>query len=472
MAEIVYVLGAGVNQPVEGWGGLRPPLAKNFFQAALQARKFSDDHYTERIEPVYAYIRQYWRKTKEQLQAEPFDLEEVFTMLQQQQVEAQRLNDRAGLVGLARVDFLLKSFLAEFLAEFEFAAVESNVMRGFAKIIHHENATIVTFNYDCIVESVIESASGVRHKVSRLPRRAYDQPQQIPDDELPFSHYNWNRPLAYGTAFSEVQLSRPGTPIYADGKRFYAHPDNKLYSSPILKLHGSLNWFRYLPVRKHINPGAAEADLSEEARRGVFLIRGHWWFADPPEHRGWLIDPLLVTPVLDKQTLLGHPIFARIWQRAKEELTGCKKLVVAGYSFPATDFHVRRLFLEAFAGGSPEEVIVVNPDPTVAQTVTDLTHTEAKTVTHADVAEFVRRVPAPRNDGNVAEERPGLRPGQPVIVAAEYLRLGGVEFYGTKLSGVITRQNTDGTYQVRIRTEPQVDDLTLGAESLFPAPDG
>lgn len=249
MAETVYVLGAGFNQSVESWGGLRPPLATNFFQMALGKGKFSDDHYTNLIEPVYEYIARYYKKTKDDLRAEPFDVEDIFTMLQQQQGAAQQVGDRAELIQLARTDFLLKSFLAEFLSEFEHSAVKSEVMRGLGRTMWDEQPTIITFNYDCILEGIIESGSGVTPPApeSRLAAQRTD----VRDEELPFRHHNWNRPLGYAFKFSEVELQRPGVATYVRGERFYGHPENQLYSWPVLKLHGSLNWFRYLPVRKH-----------------------------------------------------------------------------------------------------------------------------------------------------------------------------------------------------------------------------
>jgi len=106
VVDTVYVLGAGVNQCVEAWEGLRPPLATNFFKAALQSEKFSGEHYSQKIAPVYEFIHRYYKKTKNQLQAEPFDLEEIFTLLEQQQRDAQRKNKQVRLAELARTEFL------------------------------------------------------------------------------------------------------------------------------------------------------------------------------------------------------------------------------------------------------------------------------------------------------------------------------------------------------------------------------
>jgi hypothetical protein len=52
MAELVYLLGAGVNQTITDWHGLKPPLANNFFQMALANDKFGGDFYS-RQSPLF-----------------------------------------------------------------------------------------------------------------------------------------------------------------------------------------------------------------------------------------------------------------------------------------------------------------------------------------------------------------------------------------------------------------------------------
>lgn len=152
---------------------------------------------------------------------------------------------------LSTIEFLLKSFLAEYLSDFELFGHRSDVMREFGTVIYREQPTVLTLNYDCILEALVESASGVNITITQSFRGEYDISAEISDEELPYSHFNWNRPLAYGIQFDEVQLQRAGLPTYVEGSLFYSHPDNKLYPWRILKLHGSLNWFRYIPFRKY-----------------------------------------------------------------------------------------------------------------------------------------------------------------------------------------------------------------------------
>jgi len=192
------------------------------------------------------------------------------------------------------------------------------------------------------------------------------------DELISYSHHNWNRPLGYGVKFDEVQLQQAGPSKYVRGSRFYTQ--NKLYDWAILKLHGSLNWFHYLPIRKYPAFDPKDKELSEDKLQEVILVDGHWWFNDPPDLRGWLIDPLIITPVLYKEQFYQHPVFSDIWKRAHDELSTCRRLVVIGYSFAPTDFNIKKLFLEAFCENTLEELVVVNPDTSVVRTVKELSH--------------------------------------------------------------------------------------------------
>ena len=390
MTVTVYLLGAGVNQNVVDWHGLKPPLANNFFQMALRSDKYEGEHYSNRIAPLYEYISHYWKKSKDDLRNEPFNLEECFTMLQLQQNEAERTEDYKKLGELVRVEFHLQSFLAEFLLEFDVHVFKSDVMGEFGKVIYRERPTVLTLNYDLILERIIESASGSRTSVPKSILGEPDERGEVPDDELPYSHCNWNRPLSYGIKFNEVQLQRAGLSTYVRGNRFYTHPENQLYSWAILKLHGSLNWFHYLPIRKYPVFGSEDEKLSDEKLNEVLLINGHWWFNEPPDHDGWLISPLIITPVLYKEHFYQHPVFTNIWKRAYNELSKCRQLVVMGYSFAPTDFNVRKLFLEAFCENTLKELVVVNPDTSVVRIVKELTHFQKPVLVYQNLEEYLR----------------------------------------------------------------------------------
>lgn len=363
-----------------------------FFQTILKSEKYSDEHYSKLISCVYDYIERYWKKTKVHLSHQPFDLEDCFTFLELKIIEADSEGNSEKVKELAEINWRLKILLAEFLSEFDIFSHSSDLLRKFANKIYKEKPIILTFNYDCILESAIASASGVNTNVPDSFRNAYKLiDADIPDDLLSYSHCNWNLPLAYGFEFNEVELQQAGLSRHIEGCRFYRNSKNKLYEWKILKLHGSLNWFRYLPVKLYPSHPSQEDHLPKVKLNSVILKKGLWHF-NMPMHSfdGWLMDPLIITPVLYKQRYYGEDIFLALWNQAKHHLSNCSRLIVIGYSFPPTDFNVKKLLLEAFEDNKIDELIVVNPNTQVVATIKDIVHYSKPVYVCHDLSEFLQ----------------------------------------------------------------------------------
>ncbi len=364
-------------------------MAKDFFQIALQLGRYSDTEYVNRIRDVYDYIEKYWKLTIEDLAHDPFDLEECFTQLESQ-IDNAYGKDPGEYDRLVNTDFHLKSFLAEVLSEFEYADYAPD-MANFAQELFEREPTVLTFNYDCILESAIESASGINPIRPGGLYGSYGNGSKMPEDTLGYCRNNWNRTLCYGILFDEVQLPQIGVSKFASGKDFYSHPANKLYDWPILKLHGSINWFRYLPIgRTPTMPGETKPTLGKKEQE-ILLIRGYWWFNEPPHHNNWYIDPIIITPILNKQRYMHMSPFRELWSMARQALVKSDRLVVVGYSFSPTDFLTRQLLREAFSANVLHELAVVDPDEDVTHTVQDLCHFEGEIARYASLGEYLHR---------------------------------------------------------------------------------
>lgn len=380
MTRVCYLVGAGLNQVVHNRENVSPPMARSLFQVANRIHKFSGPYYQNRLTEIYNYIWKYWKLNAIDLRSTPLDLEECFTLLDEQIRDAIHNGDHSKAQLLNSIRFKLVSFLGELLSDFELEVYESEEMKRLGKMIYSLQSTVITFNYDCLIEAAIEMASGVTADIPAefMAPKSLEFRGEVSEPELPYSHFNWNRPLGYGIKFDSVQLHRAGVSTYVAGERFYSHPNNKLYPWHILKLHGSLNWFQYLPFRSYPSD-RSDSDISVEERlKQVILIEGHWWFTEPPQLNGWYISPLIVAPTLYKPDYFRDPIYSRIlapiWQQASDALISCDKLVVIGYSFPPTDFQTKKLFLESFSESSVNELIVVNPNTSVVQRVKELCH--------------------------------------------------------------------------------------------------
>lgn len=384
MSEIVYLFGAGINRVINDRQGLRPPLAKDLFQQVLNQDRITLSGYNlEARKPLFDYIDHYFKFSMEKLRTEEFDLESCYTLIQLQAMDARLKNNENKLILLNEIESQLTNLFVTFLSTFD--TFFSEAFRVLGQIIYSEKSTVLTFNYDTLLESAIESASGVNHNT---PSTFFDtafRRIKIPDEEVAYSHHKWNRPLAYGVQFDEVQLQRAGNRLFVTGERFYSHPDNKLYDAPLLKLHGSINWFDYTGIKTD----SFRSDKDHETNAGKTVLFDNFWMSiRPPELNGEILSPKIITPVLYKE-FTSDPIISQVWQRAYQELLTCKTLIVGGYSFPPSDFNTKRLFLEAFADNSLDELIVINPDPSVAGIVKNLCHFNKPVTTCNSLNEFI-----------------------------------------------------------------------------------
>jgi hypothetical protein len=373
----VYVLGAGVNQSIrtiDRQPVFSPPLSHNFFKIARNLPKSRFRDYDALLSPLYNYIFKYWHKTKSDLEIDDFDLEECFSLIQSQLTQARLEKDNQTVNDLLKIQYFLIAFFAEVLSEFHDYYLVSPTMLGFGKVLYNEQAMIITFNYDLFIEIVIELGSGKNNaELNYLNRFQRDLPEEEQSTIVPNSEWKWNRVLAYGIKFDRVLLHDGSITFrekFFDKRIFYSSKKNKLYPWSILKLHGSLNWWKYVNATPNPYISHEELEILYELKKKQIVLENLVWFlpsSDTPYNEDQLfVEPIIITPVLHKQfydeKFIYQKVFDPLWRKAKSSLSKCKSFII-GYSFPATDFHAKRLFLESFSDNIINELIIVNPDP-------------------------------------------------------------------------------------------------------------
>lgn len=385
MSKVVYLFGAGINRGLEDHDGAVPPLATDLFVQAMKCSNLWDEDYLQILAPVFKYIERYWKLNRDTLALNHFDLEACYTLLDLQLKEAEKAGNHDNSVQLLDTKSKLTIFFAKTLQHFEHIFHTSESFRTLGQIIFSEQADVLTFNYDTLIESTIELASGVNVTIPSTFKGKPHESGEISDEEIRYSHFKWNRPLAYGVKFDEVMLQRAGLSTFVDADHFYGAHSEGLYSSKVLKLHGSINWFVYSGIRNNFYNNEYVA-----TKKGKTLLSvGHWSQNEPAEKGGEIIDPMIITPTLYKKYSENN-VIPSLWQQARDSLANCSRLVVGGYSFPPTDFAVRKLFLEAFESHTLEEIIVINPDTSVVKTVKDLSHFDRPILVCKDLDEFVK----------------------------------------------------------------------------------
>jgi hypothetical protein len=271
-------------------------------------------------------------------------------------------------------------------------------MMALGQIVYNEKPIIITFNYDCFLEASIENASHLNQSEKPPIRRLHDK-SEITVEELAYSTWKWNRPLGYSITFNEVMIHDGDIRNhlrrkYVSEKKFYSYPNHDLYSWYILKLHGSTNWFRYIPQDSFPKMlGAPKRVLSKEERSHIIIGEGDWSWRDYPELNEWPIDPIIIAPLLHKEEQFRDPIYRKLlplWKKAKAALSLCKRLIIIGYSFPPTDFLTKKMFLEAFSENTLKELIVVNPDDEAIKRSKNMCHFNTSPEKYQNLDAFVK----------------------------------------------------------------------------------
>jgi SIR2-like domain len=173
----------------------------------------------------------------------------------------------------------------------------------------HSGATILTFNYDLLIEESFSSAS------------------------------TWNPRDGYGTVL-------PGATL--DWARKWLNVRNRTRRTKskllLLKLHGSLGW-------------AAYANRALKIKARPYSVR-----------KGKYESISVLPPGWNKRIDLNP--YRQFWRKARLRLQACKSILIIGYSLPETDLLARALFAEvvrlrAGAKNYLAQLVLVDPDPAV-----------------------------------------------------------------------------------------------------------
>lgn len=213
------------------------------------------------------------------------------------------------------------------------------------------NLAIITLNQDLVAERVVADAFGL----VRYPRESYLEistsvaatisvspvtpARQAPDER--------DMKQLYGNIDIETQeIGRDGT-----WREFCRKGWPKI---DILKLHGSLNWWYASASEVDQTPLNDVLELRLTLDADVACQQPIKWKSDDTPY----LYPFVVPPVEKKDLhfLSGH--LEPIWDKARQILRECEKLVVFGYSLPPADQETKKLFEKCL--GNVKEVTVID----------------------------------------------------------------------------------------------------------------
>jgi len=183
----------------------------------------------------------------------------------------------------------------------------------FVATLHARRATVLTFNYDRLIERSLDDLSLADFSTAGA------------------ESVQWHAPLNQVPSYPPVPSRWSG----------------ELASTfRLCKLHGSLNWYWV--------PGDAT---------GATLH--HWELEDDPVGRERYLpgrEPFLVPPTSGKSAFFRNPIMSETWRRAHQALRAASRVVLIGYSLPLTDLTIAGMIADSLSrDGVSLDIVNLHP---------------------------------------------------------------------------------------------------------------
>jgi SIR2-like domain len=204
-------------------------------------------------------------------------------------------------------------------------------LEGLVRSWHARRSTVITLNYDTLVESAVFSMDLHSPSAGRvMPQFTYANPVR-------FAASEW-----------------AGT---------YNQYAGRMPTFTLCKLHGSLSWWR--------SGAAQQPPLDVEVWKDAFNSSERAGWADIAS-RVMLGQPMLVPPVLAKTDYFDNELIRTNWRRAFHGLAQATTIVVMGYSFPSGDSQMAALLGSAIRENEGQQIVVVDPDRDVVDRVAEV----------------------------------------------------------------------------------------------------
>lgn len=199
--------------------------------------------------------------------------------------------------------------------------------------------SIITFNQDIVIEKALDVLTRV---------------------DCPIS---WQLDGGYKLSFAAI--TSPDVDI-DDDNYFMPNDDIEEINPSLLKPHGSLNWYaRTLKKDAVLSQLRPTHKINCTMRKNLSTTMQYT--SDNPSGRNtWYTWPIIVPPILEKGTFLGHALDS-IWDASWSALIEAERIIVYGYSFPQADAQSQTFFKRASAKMKNRPLLVsINPDLTAS----------------------------------------------------------------------------------------------------------
>lgn len=346
-----YLFGAGASHSYDlSPTGVRPPLAKGFFQA-YNDLDISGDRYV-----LVGWIVNYGRDTRGlspwRFNEWDANVEEFLTEIDEQIGSPQRAKELSS-AWVSEVAGAYNQML------FLFASVLNEIQNGppcsnYSALVNRlsRDDVLVTFNWDCLLDTVLWE-TGEWHPVDGYGLRfegLFDDSWQCPVGLAP-SKYRLLKLHGSTNWLMPYMTLNPQTRV-----RTFTNPAVDLATRPMFCFIRASE--PYETYRQRTQPGYApfsyyyyppDIPIVAGERPGWETIAILSAF-DLPDHGDVVLGgypyssmPLLIPPVRKKEYGLLGNVLDGVWGQAHAAIVACDRLTIIGYSFPATDFRAWEL---------------------------------------------------------------------------------------------------------------------------------
>jgi len=318
MPREVYVLGAGFSH---NFNREMFPLIKDFLSIAKSRFVFEPD---ERHQDLAVAIRTYFGSDDYP------NIEKVLSFLSASPLYNRRINYEHRSVIYDELVTIIIRLLAQGSDSTAETEIVSNTYERFARLLVETEVTIISFNYDLLIEKLLEGT------------------------------FKWQRYDGYGAHIPVAFDAMPTSPHTFLYQKLGEDRDMKWPKVTVLKPHGSINWGT--PIISANNAETIyQSPISGNNSMDDFALQTE--FGSPFIE---YFKPVIVPPVLDKSSWFKHPTFKVIWNMALKALEDAEEITFIGYSLRETDFLSEFLFRQGITHGSSERKITI-VDPNASQ---------------------------------------------------------------------------------------------------------
>lgn len=227
------------------------------------------------------------------------------------------------------------------------------ILSELKKLESPTNLTIITFNYDLLIERVLDEISSHSYPNS------------------------FSFPECYGFKQNVNTMAISDSPQFKN-----LHNSQK--GIQLLKLHGSMNW-QSLHTSFSPKPAALFNPFREiHIGNSPMIFPSLTW---KRQKRTVYLKPVIIPPISGKRRMM-HNSMLSIWDKSAEALRIADRVIIAGYSCPPLDLEARILLSENLRVNKNKKIYIIDPNSESASKFIDLCGVTHSTI-YSSIKEWV-----------------------------------------------------------------------------------